>query len=69
MRLALGLQYDGSAFHGWQTQADRRTVQDVVEEALAQIPARRCRPPAGTHRRPAHAILPVVHVDPPWRDR
>jgi tRNA pseudouridine38-40 synthase len=31
------LQYDGRAFHGWQTQPGLRTVQSTVEEALAEI--------------------------------
>jgi len=66
MRLALGLQYDGSAFHGWQTQADRQTVQDTLEEALA----RRAGAPvpticAGRTDAGVHATSPVVHVDPP----
>ena len=66
MRLALGLQYDGSAFHGWQTQADRQTVQDVVEEALARLAGAPvptiC---AGRTDAGVHATFQVVHVDPP----
>ena len=66
MRLALGLQYDGSAFHGWQTQADRQTVQDVVEEALARLAGAPvptiC---AGRTDAGVHATYQVVHVDPP----
>ncbi len=34
-RIALGLEYDGSSFEGWQTQAHGRTVQDALERALA----------------------------------
>ena len=37
MRIALGLEYDGASFHGWQSQADGSGVQDAVEKALAQI--------------------------------
>jgi tRNA pseudouridine38-40 synthase len=35
--IKLTLAYDGSAFQGWQTQATGRTVQGVLEEALAKI--------------------------------
>jgi len=66
MRLALGLQYDGTAFHGWQTQADGGTVQDAVEHALAQVAGA----PVGTvcagrTDAGAHATYQVVHVDTP----
>ena len=65
MRLALGLQYDGSVFHGWQTQADGRTVQDVVEQALAQL-AGGAVPTicAGRTDAGVHATYQVVHIDP-----
>lgn len=36
-RIALGLEYDGTPFEGWQTQPHGRTVQDVVERAIAQF--------------------------------
>jgi tRNA pseudouridine38-40 synthase len=34
------LAYEGTAFAGWQRQLDRRTVQEVVEQALATIEER-----------------------------
>ena len=34
MRIALGVQYNGSAFCGWQTQPDMPSVQDTLESAL-----------------------------------
>ncbi len=37
-RLAMGVEYDGGGFHGWQTQRPGvRTVQDCVEAALSRV--------------------------------
>ncbi|MCR5088698.1 MAG: tRNA pseudouridine(38-40) synthase TruA [Oscillospiraceae bacterium] len=33
----LHLSYDGSAYHGWQTQKQDITVQETLEEALSRI--------------------------------
>jgi tRNA pseudouridine38-40 synthase len=35
--LQLVLHYDGTGFSGWQRQPDRRTVQGVLEDALARL--------------------------------
>ena len=37
MRIALGIEYDGAPFHGWQSQADGSGVQDALERAVATI--------------------------------
>jgi tRNA pseudouridine38-40 synthase len=37
MRIALTIEYDGSAFSGWQRQNSRRTVQACVEQALSKV--------------------------------
>lgn len=64
MRIALGLEYNGLAFHGWQSQAGGGTVQDALESALAQIAGQRigtmC---AGRTDAGVHASLQVVHFD------
>jgi len=38
-RLALGIEYDGSAYSGWQVQPHSRTIQAALEAALAQVAA------------------------------
>jgi tRNA pseudouridine38-40 synthase len=37
MRLFLLISYDGTAYHGWQTQPRAVTVQEVVEEKLSRL--------------------------------
>ena len=34
MRFALGVEYDGSDFSGWESQPGQRTVQSSLESAL-----------------------------------
>jgi tRNA pseudouridine38-40 synthase len=64
MRIALGLEYCGTAFHGWQSQAGGGTVQDALEAALAAIAgepvATVC---AGRTDAGVHASHQVVHFD------
>lgn len=31
------IAYDGTEFHGWQTQPEMRTVQDIVEQATRRV--------------------------------
>lgn len=63
-RLALGIEYDGTRFLGWQTQPGGGTVQDALESALTTIAAARvsviC---AGRTDRGVHARGQVVHFD------
>lgn len=33
----LTLSYDGSAYHGWQSQPDKISIQQTLEEAIAEI--------------------------------
>ena len=37
MNLKLTLEYDGAAFVGWQAQAEGRSVQGVLEQAIAKL--------------------------------
>lgn len=37
MRIALGLEYDGSRYHGWQRQSNSASVQAAVEEAVSRV--------------------------------
>ncbi|MGI2170495.1 tRNA pseudouridine(38-40) synthase TruA [Shewanella sp. MF05960] len=37
MRVALGIEYDGSGFFGWQRQADVDSVQAQLEKALTYV--------------------------------
>ncbi|RLJ21877.1 tRNA pseudouridine(38-40) synthase TruA [bacterium endosymbiont of Escarpia laminata] len=64
MRVALGVEYDGAAFHGWQTQDDVRSVQQCVEEAVSSVadhPVRlHC---AGRTDTGVHATGQVVHFE------
>ena len=68
MRLALGVEYDGSAFRGWQTQPGGNTVQDALEAALQQIAGVPVEVVcAGRTDAGVHATGQVVHFDPPVR--
>ena len=64
MRIALGIEYDGSRFLGWQTQPGGGTVQDALEAALSAIAGAgvsvTC---AGRTDRGVHALGQVVHFD------
>ena len=64
MRIALGLEYDGSRFSGFERQPARRTVQGEVEEALTRIAATPVRVVcAGRTDAGVHASAQVVHFD------
>lgn len=66
MRLALGIEYDGSRFLGWQTQPGGGTVQDVLQTAMAAIAGEDVKVTcAGRTDRGVHACEQVIHFDPP----
>jgi tRNA pseudouridine38-40 synthase len=67
MRWALGLEYEGSNYHGWQSQEEPPaldTVQQRVEAALSTIANQKigvvC---AGRTDKGVHAIEQVIHFD------
>ncbi len=64
MRIALGIEYDGSRFLGWQTQPGGGTVQDALEVALSAMAGERLSVTcAGRTDRGVHARSQVVHFD------
>jgi tRNA pseudouridine38-40 synthase len=64
VRIALGIEYDGAGFNGWQTQPDGRSVQDALEHALAALSNQSISTTcAGRTDAGVHAIDQVVHFD------
>ncbi len=64
MRIALGLEYDGCAFEGWQTQPSGRTVQDVLQKAIYKFCQEDIKAVcAGRTDAGVHATGQVVHID------
>lgn len=64
LRIAIGIEYDGSAYAGWQAQASAPTLQQVLERALGRIAdesvALTC---AGRTDAGVHALGQVAHFD------
>ena len=63
-RIAIGVQYDGTAWHGYQKQEDGHTVQDKLEQALEKFATVRLATTcAGRTDTGVHALEQVVHFD------
>ena len=64
MRIALGLEYDGCGFCGWQSQTAGCGVQDALEAALSAIAGEPVSVvTAGRTDTGVHALSQVVHFD------
>jgi tRNA pseudouridine38-40 synthase len=67
-RIALGIQYDGTRFLGWQSQSEKNTVQDVVQLAIQKFIGDGQNDDfrvtvAGRTDTGVHAIGQVIHFD------
>lgn len=66
MRIALGVEYDGTDFLGWQRLDRGRTVQGVLEQALSFVAAEPVEVTcAGRTDAGVHARCQVIHFDAP----
>ena len=64
MRIALGVEYNGRDFNGWQSQADGRTVQDSIQQAISQIACKQISViAAGRTDTGVHALEQVIHFE------
>ncbi len=64
MRIALGVEYDGRPYSGWQSQAEGQTVQDTLQCALSRIAAQPVAViAAGRTDTGVHALEQVVHFE------
>ncbi len=64
MKIALGIEYDGSHFHGWQRQPNLATVQGHLEASISKVANEsitvQC---AGRTDTGVHALSQVVHFE------
>ncbi|MDQ6859759.1 MAG: tRNA pseudouridine(38-40) synthase TruA [Verrucomicrobiota bacterium] len=67
-RLKFVVAYDGRPFAGWQSQANGNTIQDILEQAFANVSGETIRV-HGSGRTDAgvHSLAQVAHVDVPSR--
>ncbi|MEC7296710.1 MAG: tRNA pseudouridine(38-40) synthase TruA, partial [Pseudomonadota bacterium] len=65
-RLAMGVEYDGSRFCGFQRLKHAASVQQAIEDALAKVAGAPVRIHAsGRTDSGVHATRQVIHFDPP----
>ncbi len=64
MRIALGVEYDGANFCGWQSQPQLCGVQDALEAAIKSLSLQEVRiHAAGRTDTGVHALMQVVHFE------
>ncbi len=64
MRIALGVEYDGASFCGWQSQPKLCGVQDALEAAIKKLILQDVRiHAAGRTDTGVHALMQVVHLE------
>jgi len=64
MRIALGIEYDGTSYNGWQRQKTGLGVQQCLEEALSRVANERVEVVcAGRTDTGVHASGQVIHFD------
>ena len=63
-RYKLTIEYDGTLFNGWQSQADRRAVQDALSAAIEGFCGEKVTVfGAGRTDSGVHALGQVAHID------
>jgi len=64
VKVALGVEYDGTNFCGWQVQPEQRTVQGCLAKALGKITGEKSKiVAAGRTDSGVHAIQQVAHFE------
>ena len=60
--------YDGTTFHGWQSQEGGNTVQDLIEKQLLKVTGQKIRiEGSGRTDSGVHAHAQVFHFDAEWK--
>ncbi|MEZ0209839.1 MAG: tRNA pseudouridine(38-40) synthase TruA [Methylophilus sp.] len=64
MKIAIGIEYHGAYFQGWQSQPNGRGVQDAIEHAIAMVGGEPVRlHAAGRTDAGVHALMQVAHFE------